>query len=117
MLGVDCLDDLFVRKAEDILLIFVLNLLCKKMRLVCRWCVGGLVVDGGLGRGLVAVWLVTMVIWLQGWHARCWFWCFGWWWCLCKVGTQGFGTEERERRWASRGVMEDERFFFFSFLP
>ena len=35
MLGVDCLDDLFVRKAEDILLIFVLNLLCKKMRLVC----------------------------------------------------------------------------------
>jgi len=30
MFGVDCLDDLFVCKAEDILLIFVLNLLCKK---------------------------------------------------------------------------------------
>ena len=30
MLGVDCLDDLFVCKVEDILLIFVLNLLCKK---------------------------------------------------------------------------------------
>ena len=30
MLGVDCLDDFFVHKAENILLIFVLNLLCKK---------------------------------------------------------------------------------------
>ena len=35
MLGVDCLDDLFVHKDEDILLIFVLNLLSKKM--VCWW--------------------------------------------------------------------------------
>jgi len=35
MPGVDWLDDLFVRKTEDILLIFVLNLLCKKMRLPC----------------------------------------------------------------------------------
>lgn len=76
--------------------------------------------EGGLGHGwLVAVWLVTMVIWLQGWHTRCWFWCwcFGWWWwwCWCWCFGSGAGArlapkvlgQKRERRWALRGVMED----------